>query len=248
MNNNVLKIVVFTKESTFQNFLINHLNETNPIAHVIIESGSSFMAEKKYEKNIIQKIVAKVLLLLSNPKKFYYNIMLIKNFKKWYGNEVFHEQRILKENYQNINSNISSTRVHSVNDPKVIELLKTLKPELVFVFGTGIIKENVFKAIDVPFVNLHWGWCPDYRSEGIITALAFGGPAHLGATVHLLSKEVDGGDILYQERPSVDRFDNFYSIGLKLSRLGLGMFLRVIGDLPPIVVPPGVRLKPIYWT
>ena len=58
--------------------------------------------------------------------------------------------------------------------------------------------------------------------------VALDGIDALGVTVHIISEKIDGGMILYRARPTVDRYDNFYSIGLKLSLLGCELFIRTI--------------------
>ena len=88
----------------------------------------------------------------------------------------------------------------------------------------------MLESVRVPFVNLHWGWSPDYRAEGIVSALALEGPEALGVTVHLIDEGIDSGHILYRARPTVDPRDNFYSVALKLTVLGTDLLLKVAGD------------------
>ena len=83
---------------------------------------------------------------------------------------------------------------------------------------------TILSGIQCPFINMHWGWSPDYRGEGIIPALALEGPYALGVTVHLIDLGIDSGEIISRLRPEVDERDNFYSLGLKLCMLGTDLF------------------------
>jgi len=100
--------------------------------------------------------------------------------------------------------------VGSVNDPACREALARLRPEVVFVIGTRIIRAETLRAIQAPLLNLHGGITPKYRGQaGGYWALAKGDPDHAGVTVHLVDAGVDTGEVLYQARIRPDRRDNF---------------------------------------
>ena len=94
------------------------------------------------------------------------------------------------------------------------------------VFGTGII--NVEKFKNVKAINLHWGISPTYRGEGIVSALSRNDFDYLGVTVHKLSKKIDDGKIISQKVIIIDKYDNFYSIGLKMGIYGSDLILNII--------------------
>lgn len=118
--------------------------------------------------------------------------------------------------------------VSDINSQQVKSALYDLAPDIVLVFGTRLISSQLFESCSAKFINMHWGWSPDYRGEGIISALAIQGRDAVGVTVHLISSKIDGGNILYRSRPKIDSSDNFYSIGLKLTILGSELFVKVI--------------------
>ncbi len=100
--------------------------------------------------------------------------------------------------------------VGSVNSPACREALAQLRPDVVIVFGTRIIKADTLKAIRVPLMNLHSGIAPKYRGQaGGYWALAKGDPDHAGMTVHLVDAGVDTGDVLYQATFKAGKQDNF---------------------------------------
>lgn len=102
--------------------------------------------------------------------------------------------------------------VPSVNSDIAREALKSANPKAVFVVSTRMIGAKTLSAIDAPFINYHSGINPAYRGMfGGYFALANGEPEHFGATVHLVDKGVDTGDVLYQSQVSVQPEDNFHT-------------------------------------
>jgi folate-dependent phosphoribosylglycinamide formyltransferase PurN len=51
----------------------------------------------------------------------------------------------------------------SVNAPAVADRLRELRPELVLVYGTGLVRQGVLGAAGCTILNLHTGLSPYYR-------------------------------------------------------------------------------------
>jgi folate-dependent phosphoribosylglycinamide formyltransferase PurN len=122
-------------------------------------------------------------------------------------------------------------QVRSVNSMACRAALAMVKPDVVLVMGTRMIKNETLAAIDVPLINSHAGWNPNYRGQaGGYWALASGDPDHAGVTVHLVDAGVDTGDILYQERfnaTAEDSFPTYYYIQAGVART---LVIRAIED------------------
>ena len=198
---------------------------------MVIENGVSFPPEKTISSIRLGPLAKWCAGNANSPAKIIHRIHAIIRHKAYFGCRAYHDGRILQEGFETISPNIPLYRCPDINDKETVDWIIRFDPDLVFVFGTRLIGEHVFGAINAPFVNMHWGWSPDYRAEGVVSALAKGGTRHLGVTIHLLDSTIDGGDILYRERPQVDELDNFYSIGLKLVKIGTELFVRVFQDL-----------------
>jgi hypothetical protein len=95
-------------------------------------------------------------------------------------------------------------RVPTVNDPRVIELLRQNAPDLVLVWGTGIIREHVLQAAPF-FVNVHAGITPLYRgAHGGVWAVIHEDFGNVGVTVHRVDRGIDTGMILKQVKITLD--------------------------------------------
>jgi folate-dependent phosphoribosylglycinamide formyltransferase PurN len=221
-----MKTILLTKRSPFQYYCANHLFNEKKLSEVIFESGQSTPHDKLFKVTNLKKTITQSSLeLLYNPKLFANNILRKTNSFRYYGRRPFHENRILNSQHQSLINSIHYKDFDSVNTARCIEYIKHSQPNLVYVFGTGIISESLISAIKCPIINLHWGWSPNYRGEGIVSALSKEGVSALGVTIHLLTQGIDSGDIISRDRIDVtDKEDNFYSIGLKLTVIGVRRF------------------------
>jgi hypothetical protein len=73
--------------------------------------------------------------------------------------------------------------------------------ELVIGFGTSYITDRTLSRVPNGFLNLHTGFLPEYRGvKSEFWALARHDPAHLGWTLHYMTKALDAGDIVLRAR------------------------------------------------
>lgn len=228
-----MRAVLFTRRSAFQIYCANWLWKKGLLQLVIFENGNSYAGERAFcgILDFFRKLAKGFALFLNNPNSIVNHVDRYLNHKEYYGHQEFHNHRLLKNNYMDTEKGLPIVNVSDINSDEVSNIFQQYKPDLVFVFGTRLIKHHIFKNRAIPFVNMHWGWSPDYRAEGIVTALAYEGVGALGVTVHLLSAGIDSGDILYRSRPVIDADDNFYSIGLKLTLLGTELFAKCAESL-----------------
>jgi methionyl-tRNA formyltransferase len=224
-----MRAVLLTRRSPFQAWCANELFASGLLRAVIVESGTSF-PPPGFSVSALGEHLKRAASLATNPARAARLFANKLSNSTWFGDREAHELRLLGTTGDALTPALAAHHVASVNDPMSIELIREAAPDLVYVFGTGILRPPVFKCVPAPFVNMHWGWSPDYRGEGIVSALALEGPSALGVTVHLIDPGVDSGPILYRERVRIDAADNFYSIGLKLTRAGVALFKRVAQD------------------
>jgi len=85
----------------------------------------------------------------------------------------------------------------SINDPLAVNVLKEARPDIIMVFGTGIVGDEIISLAPAGIINLHGGDPEEYR--GLDTHLwaiyhrDFNG---LITTLHRLTPELDGGEII----------------------------------------------------
>ena len=102
------------------------------------------------------------------------------------------------------------------NDPEEIARMVALEPDVVFVFGTGILREQVLSAFPGRIINMHLGLSPYYRGSGTnFWPLVNREPEFVGATIHYLDAKIDHGGILVHARPAIEPGDGPHDIGNK---------------------------------
>jgi methionyl-tRNA formyltransferase len=89
--------------------------------------------------------------------------------------------------------------VPSMNAPSAIAALRADKPDLVVVFGTGVLRPPVIDAADTHIFNLHGGDPEEYRGlDTHLWAVYHRDFKGLITTLHRLDAGLDTGDIVLQ--------------------------------------------------
>jgi phosphoribosylglycinamide formyltransferase 1 len=102
------------------------------------------------------------------------------------------------------------------NDAGEIERMRRATPDVVLVFGTGLLKQPLIDTFPGRILNIHLGLSPYYRGAGTnFWPLVNGEPEYCGATIHFLDIGVDTGPIIAHVRPAIDGGDGPHDIGNK---------------------------------
>ena len=134
------------------------------------------------------------------------------------------------------------------NDPAAIEAMRGLAPDVVLVFGTGLLKAPLIEAFSGRILNIHLGLSPYYRGAGTnFWPLVNGEPEYCGATIHFLDIGVDTGPIIAHVRPDIRHGDGPHEIGNKTivaaaQALGDAALAHVVAPLRGVEQTGGGRL------
>lgn len=122
----------------------------------------------------------------------------------------------------------------SVGRPKAGRLaaaLAELAPDIVAIYGTGLVPDAALLEARRVALNLHTGLSPRYRGA----ACAFwpihnNEPDWVGATVHECTSALDGGRIFATRRAPVFRGDDLHRIFARAVRTGADAYAEVVGQ------------------
>jgi methionyl-tRNA formyltransferase len=135
------------------------------------------------------------------------------------------------DRWQALDSDPEVLETPSVNDARVVERLAGMGPVVAVDHGTSIVRPLVLEHATVA-LNLHWGLSPYYRGVRCTQwALLNWDPLNIGATVHELTQEVDGGAIVGQAYAEVGPRDSAYSINMQLTALGTEIMVAAVARL-----------------
>lgn len=91
--------------------------------------------------------------------------------------------------------------VHSVNNADADRLLIDARPDLLFVYGTGLVEGRIFNKPALGAVNAHGGLLPGYRGlDTNLWAALEGRPNDMAVTLHKVEADYDTGEVYLQRR------------------------------------------------
>ncbi|MFP5380850.1 MAG: formyl transferase [Gammaproteobacteria bacterium] len=98
--------------------------------------------------------------------------------------------------------------VPHINHPDVVRLARELKPDLICVFGTSLIRGELLDEGRLGIVNLHGGLSPEYRgADCTFWALYNNEPDKVGCTLHYIDAGIDTGRLIAHISPEVGAGD-----------------------------------------
>ena len=122
--------------------------------------------------------------------------------------------------------------VANINDPATIELVEKLKPDIVLVNGTRLIRTPLLDrapGLRLGMINLHTGLSPYSRGGNCnLHMLREGNPEYVGVTVHHVDSGIDSGDLILTGRPELDANDTFERIEARVFLLGVDLLIRAV--------------------
>jgi len=118
------------------------------------------------------------------------------------------------------------------NAREEIARMVTARPDVVLVFGTGILRADLIDAFAGRILNLHLGLSPYYRGAGTnFWPLVNREPEFVGATIHYLDAGIDTGPIIAHARPELRVDDRPHDIGNRTIVTGVDVLLRAAAQL-----------------
>ncbi|EEI87388.1 methionyl-tRNA formyltransferase [Anaerococcus lactolyticus ATCC 51172] len=109
----------------------------------------------------------------------------------------------------------------SVNTEEFLDLLKDLEIDYIVVVAFGqLIKKIILDGFKDRIINLHPSLLPLYRGASPMQFTLLNGDKKTAATVMLIEKGMDSGDILIQREMDVDPSDDYFDLEDKLGKIG----------------------------
>jgi len=215
----MIKIACLVRVNPAQIYFLNRINERCKISLAIVEAPEIplDLTNKVREKGIlgsIEDITNRILYPRGKQKR------RISDCKRYLGDK-----------WKSIDREIPLFTVKDINSEAVYERLNREKPDLILDHGTSLVKDNILETAPLA-LNLHWGLSPYYRGSYCTEwALINWDPYNIGATIHKLSRKIDGGDIIAQKRAVLAPGDTTHSINMQLTKLGVDLIIDIISRI-----------------
>ena len=112
----------------------------------------------------------------------------------------------------------------------MIDLIKEINPDIVLVFGCGMIRGELAMVLPELTINLHLGLSPRYRGAAtLFWPFYFLEPQWAGCTFHKIVHEPDAGDILHQCVPVLEKGDKIHDVACKAVVKATDEMIRLLG-------------------
>jgi len=117
-----------------------------------------------------------------------------------------------------------------VNLDYVYQVIKKFKPDIMFIFGSYIIREPLLSLLPPGhIINLHLGISPYYRGSGTnFWPFVNNELEYVGSTILHLDAGIDTGDIICHIRPKIESGDNVHTVGCKVIKSSVDSLIQIM--------------------
>lgn len=123
-------------------------------------------------------------------------------------------------------NNIPVLQPVNLKSPEFIDALKSYAADLQAVVAFRMLPEAVWSMPRLGTFNLHASLLPDYRGAAPINWAIINGEKETGITTFLLQKEIDTGNILFQEKENIRADDTAGTLYERLMHKGAKLVLK----------------------
>jgi methionyl-tRNA formyltransferase len=204
-----MKIIILKGQDPRHNFFAKSIITTNNIESMVF-------THKREDKQRLKKM------LLKSPKTFFNRVSkyIFYSIIKWSSRE---------REFFGHNPIADEIVVNNYNDQSTIKMICDFKPDLIAVFGTPIIANEILDIPKYGAINLHGGISPDYKGGNtIFWALYNNDLEKVGATIHYMVEKVDSGDILAKVYPDLNSNDDEFTASAKTFKYSTEKFIKII--------------------
>jgi methionyl-tRNA formyltransferase len=142
-----------------------------------------------------------------------------KNFRRHFADRLAAEQKYFGDSApEKVFNKINTWECdkETLNNPKTVQFIESVKPDLVFLFGSTLIKAPIFPVLPHDRVNLHLGLSPWYKGTATLFWPFYNlEPQFAGSTIHQITKAADAGAIIHQIVPKLERGDGIHDVACK---------------------------------
>ena len=127
-----------------------------------------------------------------------------------------------------LSQNLPLLQPEKLKDPDFLKQLQAWKADLQIVVAFRMLPEVVWNMPPSGTFNLHASLLPQYRGAAPINWAIINGEQETGVTTFFLTREIDAGKIIFQERIPVEDTDNAETVHDRLMRTGAGLVLKTV--------------------
>jgi len=140
--------------------------------------------------------------------------------------------------------------VDSHNSPECVELVRSLRPDVLVLRGCGILKQPILAAARLGAINPHYAALPAYRGVDVTEWAALHGDP-VAVSVHFVTEQVDTGAVIVSRRIIVEPGDTTGKLRDKSAAAAAELLAEALdkleaGGAPSLAAPGAVGRQ--YFT
>ena len=155
------------------------------------------------------------------------------------------EEIRLAKKFNNISDHVYL--VQNIHSPEVLHQISELQPDLGLIYGSPILKPELFEIPRLGTLGIHHGKVPEYRGSKTAFWMMYNGERCVGVTIQKVNKGLDTGSIV--KTAEVRSYRRAYLPVLReLEALGIDLYIQAVLDVKHGVAEfkpqTGVKSKP----
>ena len=118
------------------------------------------------------------------------------------------------------------------NNPEFIEEIKSLNPDMLCVVAYGkILPKELLEIPKYGSINVHGSLLPKYRGAAPIQWSVLNGDSETGITTMFMDEGMDTGDMILQEKVTIDKEETTGELWDKLSKIGAKLLVETVKNI-----------------
>lgn len=211
------RIVILTGDGAEHRFVTNKLCHSVDVSKILVDHKKSQPMTKRAFKAGLGVFIGKVLRSLF----MFVTLDKVRRQKT--------VRSILGEECETFIEADKIVDVVGVNSPETLSILNKLEPDILLVYGTGVVQSEALSTAKMVVMNMHTGCSPYYRGTGcVLWPLANNELDKIGATIHECTTNLDGGLIYERICISCKKGDTIHSLFARAVRSGAVAYADVI--------------------
>ena len=210
-----MKIVCICKNSSPNNCIASGLIDDHEIALLIrpdfnaSKPGGKKKRKKRRKQNLVSRVINRLFFSVFDRKPHSHKIQ-----------EIIQRLGSGKRGLKDVCGDVVTVPTYQMNSQSTADLIASHEPDILFVCGAPILKEQIFGIPKYGSVNFHYGYSPKYRGQHtLLWPYNRSDYSSLGGTFLKIDKGVDTGAPIVFVHPEVSHEDSLEAIEAKLALL-----------------------------
>lgn len=217
-----MRYVLITSDGPEHRFVANSIDRAIGLSAIVIDAGPP-----RNLRSRIKQLWRRYTLIQLLGRAVLAALKILWRDKRKYNEEL---RRVLGDDTLEFLHPEIVTRVQGINSTRGIDTLRGLEPDRLLIYGTGMIKDQVLELSRKPPLNMHTGISPFYRGDSCAFWPLYNNELNrLGATIHVITSRVDGGDIYSTGEAKLHPDDSLHGVFARCVQIGAELYVEVLG-------------------